>query len=242
MATRALTLDSTLSEAHTALAALLTDDADWTNAEAEFKRAIDLEPGNSLAHQWYATMLATVDRKDEALQEIRRAAELDPLSQPLSGAKVDIERYAGVRDSKLVLTERANMIDPTHPGTVAALSINLARRGRCDDAYAENKRAQELAPDNTTIRLSLVGVHMLCNRRSEARALLDSVERRPDVARTGIYLAEVFAAKQPDSAFAWLDRTEWSMSSRFQLRVSPRLAPLRADPRYPRLLARMGLR
>ena len=242
MATRALILDSTLSEAHTALAALLTDEADWTNAEVEFKRAIDLEPGNSLAHQWYATMLATVARKDDALQEIRRASELDPLSQALQGAKVDIERYAGVRDSRVVLKERANMIDPTHPGTVATLSVNLARQGRCAEAYAENQKAQQLAPDNTTIRLSLVGVHMLCDRRADARALLDSIERRPDVARTGVFLAEVFAAKQPDSAFAWLDRTEWGMSSRFQLRVSPRLSPLRSDPRYTHLLERMGLR
>lgn len=241
MATRALIIDSTLSEAHTSLAALLTDEAQWAGAEAEFRRAIDLEPGNSLAHQWYATLLATLGRKDDALQEIRRAGELDPLSQALRGAMVDIERYAGVRDSKTVLNNRADMVDPTHPGTVAFLSINLARSGRCAEAYAENRRAQELSPDNTTIRLTLAGVHKLCGKAAESRALLDSVEHRPDVARTAIYLAEFFAPTQPDSAFTWLERADWSMSSRFHLRTSPRLASLRNDPRYTRLLARMGL-
>ncbi|HEX2779158.1 MAG TPA: BTAD domain-containing putative transcriptional regulator [Gemmatimonadaceae bacterium] len=241
MAARALALDSTLSEAHASLAALLTDDADWSGAEREFRRAIVLEPGNALAHQWYAVMLATMGRKAEALTEIRRAEALDPLSQPVRGAKVDIERYAGVRDSSIVLKDRSRIVDPNNPGTIATLSINLARQGKCAEAYVENGRAQELAPGNTSMGISLVAVHMLCKHRKEARALLDTLERRPDARLMGIHFAELFAGNAPDSAFAWLGRTEWGMASRYQLRVSPRLAPLRSDPRYGQLLASMGL-
>jgi TolB-like protein/DNA-binding SARP family transcriptional activator/Flp pilus assembly protein TadD len=241
MAARALALDSTLSEPHTSLAALLTDDGEWARADAEFRRAITLQPGNSLAHHWYAILLATLDRKDEAVREIRRAEELDPLSQPIRGAKIDIERFAGVSAAP-VSPVRAALVDPTHPGTLASRSVNLARRGRCPEAYAENGRAQELAPDNTTMMISLVGVHMLCGRAAEGRALLDSVERRPDARAVGTLIAELFAAaNKPDSAFAWLERTEWRMQARYNLRVSPRLASLRSDARYPLLLARMGL-
>jgi TolB-like protein/DNA-binding SARP family transcriptional activator/Tfp pilus assembly protein PilF len=242
MAARALELDSTLSEAHTSLAALLTDDADWSRAESEFRRAIALQPGNSLAHQWYAIMLATIERKAEALAEIRRAEVLDPLSQPLRSARVDIERLAGVRDTARVLTDRSTMLDPNDPGTVAFLSINLARQGKCADAYRENGRAQQLAPDNTAILVSLVGVHKLCNRRKEARALLDTIEHRPDAARNALWIAQTFAASNPDSAFAWLERCEWGMASRFQLRVSLWLAPVRSDSRYASLLSRAGMR
>jgi DNA-binding SARP family transcriptional activator/TolB-like protein len=241
MAARALALDSTLSEAHTSLAALLTDDADWSRAEGEFQRAVALGPGNSLAHQWYAAMLATVGRKQEALAEIRRAEVLDPLSQAVRGARVDIERFAGVRDSTRVLTDRSGMLDPNSPGTVAILSVNLARQGKCAQAYTENARAQKLAPDNTAILISLVGVHKLCNKVKEARALLDRVERRQDAAQNGLWIAETFAPRNPDSAFAWLNRTKWGMASRFQLRVSVRLEPLRSDRRYEVLLNRMGL-
>ena len=63
----------------------------------EFERAIALAPSNALAHHWYAVLLATLGRKEEAVREIRRAAELDPLSQPIHGSVIDIERYAGVR-------------------------------------------------------------------------------------------------------------------------------------------------
>lgn len=161
MAARALGLDNTVSEAHTSLAALLTDDADWPDAESEFRQAIALQPGNSLAHQWYAIMLATVGRKAEALREIRRAEVLDPLSQQIRGARVDIERFAGVRDTARVLTGRSRMLDPNEPGTVAILSVNLARQGKCNEAYVENARAQSLAPGNTAMLVSLVGVDVL---------------------------------------------------------------------------------
>jgi Flp pilus assembly protein TadD len=134
------------------------------------------------------------------------------------------------------------VLDPNDPGTVAFLSINLARQGKCADAYRENGRAQQLAPDNTAILVSLVGVHKLCNRRKEARALLDTIEHRPDAARNALWIAQTFAVSNPDSAFAWLERCEWGMASRFQLRVSLWLAPLRSDSRYASLLSRAGMR
>ena len=99
MVTRALELDSSLSEAHTSRASMLTDRGNWTEADAEFRKAIALEPGNALAHHWYAILLVTLDRRDDALREIRRAKELDPLSQALQGTKGTIEIYAGVKRS-----------------------------------------------------------------------------------------------------------------------------------------------
>jgi len=241
MVTRALELDSSLSEAHTSRASMLTDRGNWTEAEAEFRKAIALEPGNALAHHWYAILLVTLDRRDDALREIRRAKELDPLSQALQGAKGTIEIYAGVKRSARPV-ERKALLDPTHPGTLAGRSVRLAEGGHCQEAYAENRRAQDLAPDNAMILLSLVGVHMFCGERVRARTLLGEVERRPDAPHVGVYLAEVYTAEdQTDSAFAWLERAHWGMDTRMELRVSERLQPLRADPRWRRLLDRMGL-
>lgn len=242
MARHALSLDSTLSEAHASLAALLTDDADWPRAEAEYQRAIALKPGNALAHQWYAMMLATLNRKDEALHEIRRAKELDPLSQSLQGAKTQIEFFAGVRVPLGNPGDRKKLIDPTHPGTIAARGIALARQGKCDEAYLENSRAQQLAPDNTLMMIGLVAVHLFCHAPDKARTLLEAVERRRDAPLFSVYIAEVYTAEQlPDSAFAWLDRGQWGMQARYELRIARELAPLRNDPRYLRLLHRIGL-
>jgi hypothetical protein len=106
----------------------------------------------------------------------------------------------------------------------------------------ENRRGQELAPNNTQIRLTLVWVYSFCKENLKARALLDTIEHRRDAPLSGVFIAGWFAVrKQPDSAFAWLDRAQWGMQGRYQLRVLSTLEPLRSDPRFGKLLAGMGL-
>ena len=239
---RALELDSMLSETHTSRAGLLAAQGDWTEAETEFRKAIALEPGNAQAHGWYAILLVTLDRKDDAVREIRRAKELDPLSQPTQGAKDMIEIYVGMRVPRKMPVERWEFVDATDPGAVASRSVRLAESGRCPEAYAESQHAQDLAPDNNKMLLSRVAVYMKCGKPEESQRLLGEVKRRPDAPQIGVYLAELYTARgQVDSAFAWLERAHWGMVTRMELRVSGRLKPLRADPRYRRLLDRMGL-
>jgi len=246
-ARRALALDSNSAEAHTSLASLLTDRGDWPAAEREFRRAIALRPGYALAHHWYAAMLVTVDRKDDAVREIRRAKELDPLSQAIEGEKNEIEGYAGVRVFRKPvpngnIPKPSVLVDPTHPGTRAARSLALAKRGKCVDAYAENQKAQELAPDNTLILITLAGVHTFCGAPAKARVILDSVERRPDARLEAVFIASLYAQQGArDSAFAWLMKEQWGMQSRQTLRISHNLDPLRADPRFAEVMRVAGL-
>ena len=242
MARTALALDASLSETHTSLAATLSDAGDWSAAEKEFRRAVQLAPSNALAHQWYAALLITLDRKQEALREIRRARDLDPLSQAIRGMTFMIETYMGIRSPTTPPQSRAAVIDPNDPGTAAARSVNLARFSRCAEAYAENKRAQQLAPDNNAMLNSLVGVRLLCGDRAGAMSLFAKVKRRPQIEREAVYIAEVFVKLgQIDSAFAWLDRTHWGMSNRMELRIGQPLKPLRADPRYRELLRKQKM-
>jgi TolB-like protein/DNA-binding SARP family transcriptional activator len=242
MASRALALDSSLSEAHTSLAGILTTQGNWMTAEMEFRKAIALEPGNAQAHAWYAILLVTLDRKEEAVREIRRAKDLDPLSQSTQAAKGMIEGYAGMRAPRKAAPDRSELMDPTDPGVIAARSVRLAETGRCTEAYAENQRGQEFAPGNNKMLLSLVGIHWVCGKPTESRRLLEELERRADAPGIGVYIAEVYMAQgQVDSAFAWLERARWNMLTRMELRVTGRLKPVRTDPRYRVLLDRMGL-
>jgi TolB-like protein/Tfp pilus assembly protein PilF len=242
MARAALALDGSLSEAHTSLAGTLTDAGDWPNAELEFRRALQLAPSNALAHHWYAILLVTLDRKGEALREIRRARELDPLSQPIREMTTMIETYGGIRSSTAPPLPRSTIVDPNHPGTAADRSINLARVGRCSEAGAENKRAQQLAPDENMTLVSHVRVVLLCGDRAGAKSLLALVERRPQIDLQGVYIAEAHVRLgQTDSAFAWLDRTRWGMANRLRLRIDEGLNPLRADPRYHELLRKQNM-
>ena len=242
LANRAVGLDDKSSEAHTSLGSTLTDQANWPRAEAEFRRAIALRPGNALAHHWYAALLVTLDRKDEALREIRRASELDPLSQAIQGLKGQIMAFARVVVPRGRPGDRKALVDPTHPGTIAQRSLNLARNKRCPEAYTENQNAQALAPNVTMIRLSLVGVHILCGQREKARVLLDTIELRSDARLMSAYIASIHVALgQRDSAFAWLEHGQWGMQGRMELRMSPQLDPLRADPRFAQLLHAVGM-
>src|SRR5205809_173801 len=84
------------------------------------RQSTAIEPGNSLAHHWYAILLTTLDRRDEAVREIRRASELDPLSPALQGVKGEIEIYAGVQGSRKMAVDRTRLVDPTHPGTIGS--------------------------------------------------------------------------------------------------------------------------
>jgi TolB-like protein/DNA-binding SARP family transcriptional activator/Tfp pilus assembly protein PilF len=242
MARAAVALDGSLSETHTSLAGTLTDAGDWLGAEREFRHALQLAPSNALAHQWYAALLITLDRKQEALREIRRARDLDPLSQPIRGMTVMFETYVGIRSPTVLPLPRSIIVDPNHPGTAAARSINLARAGRCSEAGAENKRAQQLAPNENMMLISRVGILLLCGDRSGAKSLLRQVERRPQIDQQGVYVAEVHVKLgQVDSAFAWLGRTHWGMANRMHLRIDRELKPLRTDPRYNELLRKQNM-
>jgi serine/threonine-protein kinase len=239
---RALMLDSAASEAHASRASVWLNEGNWARAEAEFKQAIELGPNNASAYHWYAMMLAALNRKEEAVAMIDRARELDPLSQPILGMRTTINIFAGVRQPLGNPGSVKSMADPTHPGTTATRALNLAGRGRCDEAYAASQKAQELAPDNTMILIGLVGVHVLCKNPVGAHTLFEQVKRRPDAPFMGVYIAAVHAGlHQPDSAFAWLDRSRWWLQSYFELRTNHNLDPLRSDSRFPALLRRLHM-
>ncbi len=242
MARAALALDGNLSEAHTSVAGTLTDAGNWPAAEREFRRALQLAPSNALAHHWYAALLITLDRKQEALREIRRARELDPLSQAIREMTTMLEVYIGIRSPTAPPLPSSAIVDPNHPGTAADRSVNLARVGRCSEAGAENRRAQQLAPDENMTLVSDVSVRLLCGDRAGARSLLARVERRPQIELQGVNVAEIhIKLGQIDSAFAWLDRTQWGMANRMHLRIDNGLKPLRTDPRYHELLRKQNM-
>jgi TolB-like protein/DNA-binding SARP family transcriptional activator/Tfp pilus assembly protein PilF len=238
IARMALALDGDLSEAHTSMGGVLEDAADWPAAEREFRRAIQLSPSNAIAHHWYAMLLVTLGRKQEALYESRRALELSPLDQAIRNTNARVEIFAGVKTPTHHMAPRtAVVVDPNHPGNAAFRSMVLSQQHRCPEAYEENKRAQRLAPDNSIMLISLVAVRLNCGDQNGAMSLLAQVKRRPDIEKQGYYIAEIYTRMgQIDSAFAWLDRTHWGTNTRMEFRSAMDMAPIRKDPRYPGIL------
>ena len=112
MALKALEMDDTLAEAHTSLAyARWLGDLDWSGAEREFKRALELKSSYVMAHEWYAEYLAALGRHDEAVAEIKRAQQLDPLAVPVNRAVGWVLYFARRYDEAIEELQKALAMD-----------------------------------------------------------------------------------------------------------------------------------
>jgi tetratricopeptide (TPR) repeat protein len=249
MARRAVALDSTLPEAHAALAVTFGDAHDFSSAEREFRRAIELGPSNARAHYWYSILLVALGRGQEALSEADRALALDPFS-PRGG--VAMKRYAIFLLTgeypylKLPIEQRRPILklEPGEPWARAREANELAMVGRCAEARSAIVRAREGAPgDNFRMLPWVAGVHWLCGERDGARALLARMKTLPHAHENGYRMALVHTMfGEKDSAFVWLDRQRWTMAEMAGLSADYDLQLLRSDPRYGALLRRLGLR
>src|SRR5205814_3389266 len=137
-ALRALKIDANLAEAHASLGRVkLFYDWDWTGAEIEFKRAIELKPSLSTAHHWYSICLRDGGRLEEALAEANRALELDPVSLIISTNLGDTFFYAGQFDEAIAQHRKTLLLDAGFPAAHLYLGHALEQKGLIQDAVAE---------------------------------------------------------------------------------------------------------
>jgi TolB-like protein/DNA-binding winged helix-turn-helix (wHTH) protein len=249
-ATRALALDPTLAEAHTSLAAVhILRDWDWQGAEREFQRAIELNPNYAQAHQWYGNLLLCPEgRHNEAISELLRAQELDPLSLIIS-ADIGFAYYlAGNYDLALQTYQKVLAMDPNFVPVHFYLSKYYEQTGNYDLWLKEI-----LADDN----LSGLSAHADFVQQSYAHggfpgvmtAIASSTERTvlPEHGKSKIDPCEAAAAN------AWLGRNSTALNeletcyrtaplTLIYLKVDPAWVKLHAELPYQNLLRRMGLK
>jgi TolB-like protein/DNA-binding winged helix-turn-helix (wHTH) protein/Flp pilus assembly protein TadD len=243
-AQKALQMDESLAEAHASLA---FDehyyDFDWTGAETEFKRAIELNPNYATAHHWYALYLSEAGRFAEAKAEIRRAHELDPLS-PIIGNTIAAVFYFS-REYDLGIEQLRGLLDED-PNFVVAhdlLGKLYLQKEMYGAAISEFEKAMALDPGDSSILLEIATTHALAGHKTEAKKVFQRVQ---DVSKRE-YVPEYDVAQfytsigQPDWAFDSLQRA-FKVRDRTLtfLGVDPLLDSLRSDPRFAELLRRVG--
>lgn len=242
-ALRALQLDPSLAEAHTAFALIVQNhDWDWQRAEQEFRRAIELNPNYATAHHWYAEHLMWRGRFDEALRESERARRLDPLSLIIAADNGAILYFARQYDRAIEKWQSILQIEPDFQRAHFIVSAYV-EKGMFAEALADMERQRpRLSPP--VYWSSIAYISGRAGRAPQARAalreLLQSSRRRPVQAAfiAGAYLG----LGDKDQALAWLERAYAERSNDLvSLKVNPVYDPLRADPRFQRLLERVGL-
>src|SRR2546422_2178001 len=178
-AAKALALDGALGEARCMLAFLkFVCDFDWTGAEAEFKRALDLSPGSADTYDLYGRMLSALVRHDEAIAMVRRAQELDPLAHRTDVASTLVR--AGRYDEAVQAATRAVEFDPDDPRGRAILGWAHLKTGTPDTGLAQLERAVSTAPGNTLFWAQLGQAYALVGRVAQAREVLRQLQ---DLAR-----------------------------------------------------------
>jgi DNA-binding winged helix-turn-helix (wHTH) protein/tetratricopeptide (TPR) repeat protein len=244
MARRALELNESLAEAHTALAGVLFYyDWDWAGAEKEFQRALALNPSHGLAHQWYGQLKKDLGRADWA-SEVRRAHEVEPLSLVFAGPGQ--YRDAGRNDLALENARRKVELDPDFARAYQELAQVYTRMGRYDDAISQLRKGFELSGRMPAFLSDLGYSYGISGRRAEALKTLDELtelSHRRYVSPYDVAMIDV-ALGDKDAAFDWLQRAVAERSSQLvslNWEGKDRLRSIRSDPRFDDLVRRVGL-
>ncbi|MBZ5537091.1 MAG: protein kinase [Acidobacteriia bacterium] len=240
----ALEIDNALSEAHTSRAIVsYWYDYDWAAAERELKRALELNPNDASAHQFYGSFLAWTGRVDEGMREAKRAIELDPLSPQVNtylGVNLFFARRYDEAAQQLQEVIRAN---PNYWWAHVFLGRCFAQSGRLPEAIAEFKRTKLIEDAIPEIDATLGHAYALSGMRSEAEQVLEELKQRSTRSYVSPYsIAIIYAGLgEKDEAFLWLEKAfEERPFYLVWLEVDPNLDNLRSDPRFAALKRRVG--
>ena len=243
-AMEALRIDNTLAEAHTSLA-LVHEYADWnwSGAESEFKRAVELSPNSSTAHLWYGYHLAKMGRLEEATRELKKAQELEPLSLRINTA-VGWQFYLRRQyDQAIDQLQKTLEMDPNFAHARWILEDVYVQTGMYKEFLAEEEKALSLA-GNTDLAASLGQEYKASGYQGVLLYRLGGLRELSKRGRVVSYaIAQIYARLgQKDQAFDWLKRAyEEHDSGIASLKVDPVFDSFRSDPRFQDLIRRLGL-
>jgi TolB-like protein/DNA-binding winged helix-turn-helix (wHTH) protein/Tfp pilus assembly protein PilF len=238
-----LELDSEQGEAHNSLAFVL-DGFDW-NLEAggkEFQRAIELSPSYATAHHWYAWHLSLLGRYDEAIGEMRRAEDLDPLSLIINADLAELLVLTHSYDEAIRQSRKTIEMDANFALAHNQLAQAYLGKHMYNEAIEELQKAVQLSGGSPTCVANLARAFAASGKRSEAVKLLGELKARsgPGHANTS-EIAMVYASLgDKDQAMNWLEK---GYEDRFNpgVLLRPGFDPLRSDLRFQNLVHRIGL-
>jgi TolB-like protein/Tfp pilus assembly protein PilF len=241
---KALELDGQLAEAHALLGQIhFQYDWDWQGTEAEYKRAIELNPSLASSYLAYAFFLQTMGRHREALAAAHRGTELDPLSATSICDEGRILYRARQFESAVARYQRALELDPSYGPALARMADSYEEWAKYDQAFAAVQKLQQITEDRKAWLRPLGRLYARTGRQREALEITRILQVDPGNAGGHLFaLAVIYSALgDRDRAIAALEEGVQTRSLLPVVFMDPQLDPLRSDPRFQQLLRRTGL-
>ncbi len=245
-AIKALALDNTVAEAHASLAHVLMNyDWNWSEAEKEFKRSIELKPDYATAHQWYAIhFLTATGRLEEAVQEMKKALELEPASLVMNTFMGATLYYAGRYDEAIDQCRRTIEMDPNFAVAHWHLGLAYEQEQVFDAAIEEFQKAVSLSGGSPLMKAALGHAYAKSQKKHEANKILAELNELSKQQYVSPYeVATICVALGNDEeAFQLLGKayTEHSFHLVY-LNVWPEFKSVSSDSRFQGLVQRVGL-
>jgi len=248
-AEKALKLDDTLAETHTALGWVTFHEWDWAGAEREYRRAVELNPSYALARIWYAQYLYAMQRFEEAATQAQVAQQLDPGSLYVNTRAGAAYFLAGRVEEAMASWQKALELDPGYPDASIELARSYVTRELHQNAISALQRALIFTDREPLVLGALAHAHARAGQRTEALTLVSELKRLDE--RVGpkdrniprfAFIWAYAGLGDKEQAFAWLERAYQERRDLIVvLNIDPLVDPLRSDPRFQDLVRRVGL-
>ncbi len=244
-AEQAVRLDDRIADAHRALGLVkMHADWDWAGAEREFQRALELNPSHAMTRLNYSVLLTALARHEEAINEIEKARQLDPISEPINRDMAWTYYCARQYERSIEQCKKILEMSSDQGFAYRQLGKNYLQLGKPEAAIAEFKRSLNLFRAPEAESAELAQAYVQAGNRTQAETILTQIQRlsqqKPGYAyRVALAYACLQDTKQ---AFAWLERAmQERATAMIYLRVEPQFDMLKADKRFAELLRRLNL-
>ena len=240
---KALAIDERIPEAYASLGSMKMNRREWKESEEAFERSIELNPEYPTARHWYNILLRQMGRVEDAWVQISKARELDPMSMIIGCNVVDVLQMRGSEAEAIRTAQKYLEIDPDFPQMLGIVAHLYSRAGRHAEALAAAKKAFRGSGESNEQTGNLAVAHALAGEPAEAQRLLRRLEEQAANAKGDpFFVAIVYAAlNDRDRAFAALESAVERESGMVgSVKVDARLESLRSDPRFPKIVARLG--